>query len=160
FDDVGAGGVHDPATGANNIRSAASDALVAGCVGPFNSSVAKAEMPIANNAGLALISPSNTNETLTKPQYGQLGTLLPAGKVTYFRVSTTDDLQGPAGADYFYKNANVTKVYVIDDTETYGAGIAKNFSTEFQKLGGTVVGHKGLDKSTKDFKPAITEAVT
>jgi branched-chain amino acid transport system substrate-binding protein len=163
FDDVGAGGTHDPATGANNIRSVASDALVAGCVGPFNSSVAKAEMPIANNAGLALISPSNTNETLTKPEYGQLGTLRPTGKVTYFRVSTTDDLQGPAGADYFFKNANVTKVvtkvYIIDDTETYGKGIADNFAKQFQKDGGTVVGHKGLDKSTKDFKPAIAEAV-
>jgi branched-chain amino acid transport system substrate-binding protein len=160
FDDVGAGGTHDPATGANNIRSAASDALVAGCVGPFNSSVALAEMPIANNAGLALISPSNTNQTLTKPEYGQLGTLRPTGKVTYFRVSTTDDLQGPAGADYFYKQANAKKVYVIDDTETYGKGIADTFSAEFQKDGGTVVGRKGLDKTTKDFKPAITEAVT
>jgi branched-chain amino acid transport system substrate-binding protein len=159
FDDVGAGGTHDPAVGANNIRSAASDALVAGCTGPFNSSVAKAEMPIANNAGLPLISPSNTNETLTKPEYGQLGTLRPTGKVTYFRVSTTDDLQGPAGADYFYKQANVHKVYIIDDTETYGKGIADNFAKQFQKDGGTVVGRKGLDKSTQDFKPAIAEAV-
>jgi branched-chain amino acid transport system substrate-binding protein len=160
LDDVGPSGTHDPTTGANNIRAAASDALVAGCMGPFNSSVALAEMPIANNAGLALISPSNTNETLTKPQYGQLGTLRPTGKVTYFRVSTTDDHQGPAGADYFYKNANVSKVYVIDDTEAYGKGIADNFSSEFQKLGGTVVGRKGLDKTIQDFKPAITEAVT
>jgi len=159
FDDVGAGGTHDPATGANNIRSAISDALVAGCVGPFNSSVALAEMPIANNAGLALISPSNTNQTLTKPQYNQLGTLRPTGKVTYFRVSTTDDLQGPAGADYFYKQANAKKVYVIDDTETYGKGIADTFSDQFKKDGGTVVGRKGLDKTTKDFKPAISEAV-
>jgi len=159
FDDVGAGGTHDPATGANNIRSAASDALVAGCVGPFNSSVAKAEMPIANTAGLGLISPSNTNETLTKPQYGQLGTLRPTNKVTYFRVSTTDDLQGPAGADYFYKQANAKKVYIIDDTETYGKGIADTFSAQFTKDGGTVVGRKGLDKSTKDFKPSISQAV-
>jgi branched-chain amino acid transport system substrate-binding protein len=159
FDDVGAGGTHDPATGANNIRSAGSDALVAGCVGPFNSNVAKAEMPIANNAGLALISPSNTNETLTKPEYGQLGTLRPTNKVTYFRVSTTDDLQGPAGADYFFKQANVSKVYIIDDTETYGKGIADNFSKEFIKDGGTVVGRKGLNNKTTDFKPAISEAV-
>lgn len=160
FDDVGAGGTHDPATGANNIRSAASDGLVAGCVGPFNSSVALAEMPIANSAGLALISPSNTNPTLTKPEGGQLGTLRPTNKVTYFRVSTTDDLQGPAGADYFYKTVGVKKVYVIDDTETYGKGIADTFAAQFQKDGGTVVGRKGLDKTTKDFKPTITEAVT
>src|SRR5262249_52576688 len=40
FDDVGAGGVHDPSVGANNIDNAINDALVAGCIGPFNSSVA------------------------------------------------------------------------------------------------------------------------
>ena len=67
--------------------------------------------------------------------------------------------QGPAGADYFYKQAGARKVYIIDDTETYGKGIADTFATEFQKLGGTVVGHKGLDKTTQDYKPAITEAV-
>jgi len=160
LDDVGPSGTHDPTTGANNIRSAISDGLVAGCVAPFNSSVALAEMPIANNAGLALISPSNTNPTLTKPEGGQLSTLRPTNKVTYFRVSTTDDLQGPAGADYFYKQAGAKKVYIIDDTETYGKGIADTFSDQFKKDGGTVVGRKGLDKSTQDFKPAITEAVT
>jgi branched-chain amino acid transport system substrate-binding protein len=159
LDDVGPSGTHDPTTGANNIRAAVSDALVAGCIGPFNSSVALAEMPIANSAGLALISPSNTNPTLTKPEGGQLGTLRPTGKVTYFRVSTTDDLQGPAGADYYSKQLNVKKVYIIDDTETYGKGIADTFAAEFQKDGGTVVGRKGLDKTTQDFKPAIAEAV-
>ena len=91
---------------------------------------------------------------------GRLGTLRPTGKVTYFRVSTTDDLQGPAGADYFYKQAGAKKVYIIDDTETYGKGIADTFSAQFTKDGGTVLGRKGLDKTTQDFKPAVTEAVT
>src|SRR5262249_33082923 len=113
FDDVGASGTHDPANGANNMRSAIGDALVAGCIGPLNSNVALAEMPIANNAPLALISPYNVNPILTKPEYGQLGALRPTGKVTYFRVSATDDLQGTAGADYFYKQAGVRKAYII-----------------------------------------------
>jgi len=159
YDDVGPTGTHDPSTGATNIRAAIGDALIAACVGPFNSAVAKAEMPIANQAPLALISPSNTNETLTKPEYGQLATLRPTGKVTYFRVSTTDDHQGPAGADYFFKEAGAKKVYVIDDTETYGKGIADSFSAQFTKDGGTVLGRKGLDKNTKDFKPTIAAAV-
>lgn len=159
FDDVGPSGTHDPSTGANNIRQAVGDALIAACVGPFNSSVALAEMPIANQAPLGLISPSNTNPTLTKPEGGQLGTVRPTGKVTYFRVSTTDDHQGPAGADYLFQKKNITKVYVISDTETYGKGIADAFSTEFTTLGGKVVGRQDLDKTTQDFKPAISDAV-
>ncbi len=49
-DDVGPAGIHDPTVGAANVRALIGDALVAGIVGPFNSSIAKAEMPITNQA--------------------------------------------------------------------------------------------------------------
>src|SRR6266568_7584107 len=96
-DDVGVSGVHDPAKGANNITSLVSDALVAGVVGPFNSNVAVTEMPIANNAPIALISPSNTNTCLTKrgADVGCSGAddkvpaLRPTGQVNYFRLAAT-----------------------------------------------------------------------
>ena len=65
-DDVGASGIHDPAVGAQNVTALIGDALVAGIVGPFNSNVAKAEMPITNQAPLAQISPANTNTCLTQ----------------------------------------------------------------------------------------------
>src|SRR5258708_28346660 len=60
-DDVGASGKHDPSVGALNVTSLSGDALVAGIVGPFNSSVAKAELPISNPIPLGQISPANTN---------------------------------------------------------------------------------------------------
>src|SRR6266702_3838887 len=96
-DDVGPSGIHDPAVGAQNVTSLAGDALVAGIVGPFNSNVAKAEMPITNQAPIAQISPANTNQCLTKntPESGCSGsadllpTLRPTGKVSYFRIATT-----------------------------------------------------------------------
>jgi len=115
-DDVGPSGLHDPTVGAANVTALISDALVAGIVGPFNSSVAKAEMPIANQAPIAQISPANTNPCLTKDtdasgcsgKNNLLPTLRPTNKVNYFRIATTDDHQGPAGADYLYKQ-NVKK---------------------------------------------------
>jgi len=157
YDDVGANGAHDPSVGSNNIRDAIGKATIAGCGGPFNSNVAKAEMPIANQAPLALISPSNTNETLTKPQFGATGDYRPTGKVTYFRVCTTDDIQGPAMADYYIDQLKAKTVYVINDTETYGKGIADNFAKEFVKKGGTVIANDGLPSSTTDFKPELTK---
>ena len=68
-------------------------------------------MPIANQAPIAQISPANTNPCLTKDTAASgcsgandlIPTLRPTGKVNYFRVATTDDHQGPAGADYLYK---------------------------------------------------------
>src|SRR6202165_1877975 len=59
-DDVGPRGTHDPTVGAQNVTALIGDALVAGIAGPFNSVVARAEMPITNQAPIALISPSNT----------------------------------------------------------------------------------------------------
>ena len=139
-DDVGPSGMHDPTVGAANVTALISDAEVAGIVGPFNSNVAKAEMPIANQAPIAQISPANTNPCLTKDTAASgcsgtndlIPTLRPTGKVNYFRIATTDDHQGPAGADNFYKTLGVRKVYVIDDAETYGIGIANAFIGEWK----------------------------
>src|SRR5260370_36340966 len=105
-DDVGPSGLHDPTVGAANVTTLVSDAEVAGMVGPFNSSVAKAEMPITNQAPLAQISPANTNPCLTKDTAasGRSGknelipTLRPTGQVNYFRGATTHGHQGPAGS--------------------------------------------------------------
>src|SRR5436309_3804100 len=163
-DDVGPAGIHDPAVGAANVTSLVGDALVAGIVGPFNSSVAKAEMPITNQGPLAQISPANTNQCLTKDTAASgcsgkndlLPTLRPTGKVNYFRVATTDDHQGPGAADYMAK-LNYKKVYVIDDAETYGIGIANTFIQEWQKVGGTVLGHASEPGTTTSYVSLLTQ---
>jgi branched-chain amino acid transport system substrate-binding protein len=164
-DDVGPSGAHDPSIGSQNVTSLVGDALVAGIVGPFNSSVAKAEMPITNQAGLAQISPANTNPCLTKDTAESgcsgtnnlLPTLRPTNKVTYFRIATTDDHQGPAGADYMYKTLNLKKVWVIDDTETYGVGIANSFAKQFAADGGTVLGHSSEPGTTTSYVSLLTQ---
>jgi branched-chain amino acid transport system substrate-binding protein len=164
-DDVGPSGAHDPAVGSQNVTALAGDALVAGIVGPFNSSVAQAEMPIANQAPIALISPSNTNQCLTQSsaavgcdgKNNLVPTLRPTGNVTYFRIATTDDHQGPANADYLYKTVNLKKAYVVDDAETYGIGIANTFSAEWTKLGGTLLGRSSEPGTTTSFVSLLTQ---
>ena len=164
-DDVGPSGIHDPTVGAANVTALASDSLVAGIVGPFNSNVAKAEMPISNQAPLAQISPANTNPCLTKNTAAsgcsgsndQLATLRPTGTVNYFRIATTDDHQGPAQADYMYTTLHLSKIYVIDDTETYGVGIANAFVGEWKKLGGTVLGHSSESPKTTSYVSLLTQ---
>ena len=167
-DDVGPSGTNDPTVGAANVTALASDALVAGMVGPFNSAVAKAEMPISNQAPIAQISPANTNPCLTKDTAAShcngsndlLPTLRPTGKVNYFRIATTDDHQGPAGADYLYKTLSYKKVYVIDDATTYGVGIANAFAGEWQTLGGTVLGHSSEPGTTTSYVSLLTQIAT
>jgi branched-chain amino acid transport system substrate-binding protein len=164
-DDVGPSGIHDPAIGAQNVTALVGDALVAGIVGPFNSNVAKAEMPITNQAPLAQISPANTNTCLTQEgaAIGCTGandlvpTLRPTHKVTYFRIATTDSHQGPAGADYLYKSKHYKSVYVIDDAETYGIGIADSFSKEWQADGGTLLGRSSEPSTTTSYVSLLTQ---
>ena len=77
----------------------------------------------------------------------------------YFRVATTDDLQGPAMADYAYDTLKVTKLGVASDNEVYGKGIADTFSAEFKNKGGTIVKRQDFNtKSTNDFRGFLQSA--
>jgi branched-chain amino acid transport system substrate-binding protein len=151
-------GVHDPGQGEKNIQALASDPAVVGIVGPFNSNVAKAEIPVSNGLGIALISPANTNPDLTKgPSALSLRPQNP-DQITYFRVCATDDIQGPAGADYAYKVVHVKRAYIVDDNETYGKGVADEWAAQFVSDGGTVVGHDHLTQGQNDFHALLTSA--
>jgi branched-chain amino acid transport system substrate-binding protein len=161
FDDT-VNGVHDPQKGAQNVQQMLSDPKVLAMVGPFNSNVARAEIPIANQGPLAMMSPANTNECLTqdfpycdpKP-----AALRPTGKNNYFRIAAPDTVQGPAMADYILKTLKLTKVAVFSDNETFGKGVADNFVKRLTATGGTLTNRSDFDmKTTSDFKAFINAA--
>lgn len=159
LDDVPPGGTsHDPAQGSKNADAFIADPDVLAMFGPLNSNVAKAMMPKLNQANLANISATNTGPELTKPELGETKSLRPTGKVTYFRVCATDDIQGPVAADYAYDKLGKKKVYILDDTESYGKGLADQFEKEFKAKGGTVLGHDGVPKNTTDYSSILTKA--
>src|SRR6202140_5407782 len=156
---------HDPAQGAQNLAALASDATLMGVIGPFNSSVALAEIPKASQAHLALISPSNTNPCLTvvvavcsDPTIKIDTASLYPGPHTYFRVIATDLQQSEILAHIGTKVLNLTKAYVIDDQEAYGRGLALLFAKFFTQDGGTVVGTASLPGATKTFATQMSVA--
>ena len=149
-------GVHDPTQGATNMKTLVADAAVIGEVGPFNSNVAKAEIPVSNQAGLPMCSPANTNNGVTQPPEGDKYRQANPTKISYIRTATPDSIQGPSMADYMYNDLKVTSVYIIDDTETFGVGVGDTFEAEFKKLGGTVVKRDSAPKSTTDYTPLFT----
>jgi branched-chain amino acid transport system substrate-binding protein len=150
-------GKHDPAAGAQNVKTFISDSTVLAMVGPFNSNVAKSEIPLTNDAGLAQISPSNTNDGLTiGDDAKKLRTAHPDVN-TYFRVCTRDAKQGAALAQVAADRLKLKKVFVIDDNETYGKGLADVFDASFRQLGGTVLGHEHITANQVDFKALLTK---
>ena len=58
---------------------------------------------------------------------------------------------------YGVEKLGLKSVAIIDDTETYGKGLADAFSAEWEKLGGTVVGREGAPKGTTDYTAILTK---
>lgn len=151
-------GAHDPQQGAKNISTLVNDTTVVGVVGPFNSSVAKAEIPISNAAGLLQCSPANTNTGLTYPPDALTYRPTNPDKISYVRLAAPDSIQGPAGADYVYNDLGKHSIYILDDTEAFGVGVGDSFSEQFKKDGGTVTKRDSAPKSTTDYTPLFTAA--
>jgi branched-chain amino acid transport system substrate-binding protein len=138
-----------PATGANAANKLASDDTLGGVVGTLNSSVAQQVAPVLAKASIAQISPANTNPTLTR---GQKFLDAPARVwPTYFRVCTTDAVQGPFAADYATKQAGFKTVVTIHDKKTYGQGLVQEFSKQFTKNGGKVISAETINPGERDF---------
>lgn len=127
-------------------------------IGTYNSGASKISMPILNRAGLLMISPANTWPGLTKPGKGEAGepeNYRPTGKINFTRVVPSDDLQGPLGADWA-KEMGVKKVFIVDDTETYGKGIATLFEDRCREIGIEVLGQQSIDVKAQEFKSLMT----
>ncbi|HEX6673928.1 MAG TPA: branched-chain amino acid ABC transporter substrate-binding protein [Actinomycetes bacterium] len=147
-----------PATGANAANKLASDDTLAGVIGTLNSSVAQQVAPVLSKASIAQISPANTNPTLTKGQ--DWSTSPKRVWPTYYRVCTTDAIQGPFAADYAYKKAGLKTVVTIHDKKTYGQGLVAEFTKEFTKLGGKVASAETINPGDRDFGAVASKVVS
>ena len=140
---------------ATNARLFATNTSVMAVVGTFNSGCAKIEVPILNRAHpgpLLEVSPANTNVGLTKKwDPGEPQKYYPTGVRNYARVVATDDVQGPADAIYA-KSIGIKKVYVLNDKQTYGFGVATTYRNAAKKIGLQVVGFKGWDAKQSSYE--------
>jgi len=166
------GDAANPQLGQTNVQQLIADPRLLGMIGPFDASVARREIPIANTAQLAMISPAASSPCLTKDLYlppllnpartaitckdagvPAASQLRPTGLNNFFRLVTTDELEGPAAADYASTTLHLVRVGVISDHESYGEALVDAFTSRFQRLGGSVLGHL-------DFNPAGTQDPT
>ncbi|MCX6392655.1 MAG: branched-chain amino acid ABC transporter substrate-binding protein [Actinobacteria bacterium] len=102
----------DADAGAAAAQRIVSDPNVIGVVGPKTSVVTKAAGPIFDMAGLAYISPSATNASLTD------GSLK-----NFFRVVASDALQAPRMAEFIADDLEAKGVLIVQDDEPYSEGL-------------------------------------
>ncbi|HEV3365104.1 MAG TPA: branched-chain amino acid ABC transporter substrate-binding protein [Acidimicrobiia bacterium] len=142
-----------PDVGANAATKLSDDKSVVAVIGTLNSSVAEKVAPILNSQKVVMISPANTNPTLTQGND-------PNKKARpfdyYFRVATTDLIQGPFAANFAYSTAKKRNVVVIHDKKTYGQGLALQFKAQFEKLGGKIPAVETVEPEDKDFSAVLS----
>lgn len=162
MDDASAAlGQWDGAVETDNANKAVSDAAVVAYIGTFNSGAAKLSIPILNKAGLVMVSPANTYAGLTKPgkgdaSKGEPDVYYPTGKRNYARVIVADDVQGAVAANWA-KSLGVGSVYILDDGQLYGKGVADVFNKTAAGLGIKVIAQESIDPKAADYKALMTK---
>lgn len=142
-----------PDVGKNAATKLAGDDEVVAVVGTLNSSVAQSVQPVLAAANIAMVSPANTNPSLTR------GPDLENPKRTYanyFRTCATDDVQGPFAAKYLVENG-IKKVATIHDKKAYGQGLVTAFTKAFKDAGGEIVSAETINPEDKDFSAVINK---
>ena len=136
---------------------AGNDKLI-GVIGTFNSGCAAIEIPVLNqaaNGGIAMLSPANTFVCLTEGGPGCEDTepdkYYPTGNRNYARVVPHDAYQGAAVAE-FMKEEGVKSVYVLNDKEAYGLGVATNLRNAAEHLGIKIAGFEAWDPKASSYE--------
>ena len=163
-DSTAQAGKWDSGKCSQNGQAYASNEDVVGIIGTFNSGCAAIMIPILNQApggGLAMVSPANTYVCLTEgapPGCDQTepAKYYPTGNRNYIRVVANDALQGAALAQ-FTKDQGVQSVYILNDKEAYGQGIAENYRNAVQHLGIEVAGFAAWDPKQASYEALMRQ---
>jgi branched-chain amino acid transport system substrate-binding protein len=127
-------------------------------IGSIGTSCSGAGVPasqILSEAGLVMISGSNTSPSLTSDFQGNPGTDWQEG---YFRTAHNDLTQGAAAATFAYEELGARSAVTIHDGDPYTEGLATAFGDAFQELGGEIALATAVDKGEENMRPVLTEA--
>lgn len=133
------------------------DENVVGVIGTSCSGAATAAAPLISQAGMVMISGSNTSPALTSDLKGNAGANWVPG---YYRTAHNDLFQGQAAATFAYDKLGVRKAAAIHDGDPYTEGLATAFKDAFEKLGGTITGFVAVNKGDTDMVPVLTEVAS
>jgi branched-chain amino acid transport system substrate-binding protein len=157
-DSTAQAGKWDSGKCSTNANAYAQNSSVIGVIGTFNSGCAEIEIPINNrapNGPLAQISPANTYVGLTHggpgTAAGEPNKYYPTGKRNYARVVAADDFQGAADAT-LAKQLGIKKLFILNDKEAYGLGVATNTKNAAKKLGISIVGFTAWDGKASSYE--------
>jgi branched-chain amino acid transport system substrate-binding protein len=135
----------NPAQATTVTQQFTSNPKIVAVVGPAGSQEVKAVGPLFGRAGIAFVSGSATNATLTTGQYP-----------TFFRVVSKDSVQGPQDAHYIINNLHPKALMIIDDQEAYSTGLVSAMVPIFTAAG-IKVDQESVSQKITDFSSLVTK---
>jgi len=127
----------------------ASDPTIIAIVGTNCSSEARAAMPLISQAGMVMMSPSNTNPDLTNPDH-------PDSWPGYFRTAHNDIFQGAVAAKFAYNELGLRTAATIHDGSPYAESLQQVFADNFTELGGTITAQEAVNVGDTDMTGVLT----
>jgi branched-chain amino acid transport system substrate-binding protein len=126
-------------------------AAVPNVVGVIGTSCSSAALGVADatlsEAGILLISPSNTNPGLTSEE---------AHQPFYLRTAHNDKIQGAIVAEYVFNELGLTTAATINDESPYADGLAAAFRDNFEALGGTITAVEQVQSTDTELGGTLT----
>ncbi len=129
-------------------QKVAADPTIVAVIGTNCSSAGTAAIDVISEAGLLMISPTNTSPSLTNPNE--------SWKPGYFRTAHNDLFQGAMAARFAYEELGARTAAAIHDGDPYTEGLASAFRDAFTELGGTITAFEGVNKEDTDMRPVLT----
>src|SRR5690606_10488348 len=124
----------------------ASNPQIVAIVGTSCSSEARVLAPVVAEAGMVIVSPSNTAPDLTDPATRAPG---------YFRTAHNDTVQGRAAAEFAIEQG-IRSAATIHDGSVYAEQLANVFAESFEELGGEIVAQEAVNVGDTDMRPVLT----
>ncbi len=118
-------------------------------IGAATSTNTLAQVQVANDNKVPLITPTGTNETITAKD----------GKVNeyVFRTCFIDPFQGTVAANFAKQELGAkTAAIYIDSSSDYSKGLAAAFKEAFTKAGGQIVAEEAFLQKDTDFQSTLT----
>jgi branched-chain amino acid transport system substrate-binding protein len=136
-----------PDVGVANAKNIVADSEILCGVGHLNSGVMIPSSEEYHTAGLAFVSPANTNPVVTTRGYLEVN-----------RIVGRDDVQAPVAEQYAFETLGAQSVYIIHDKTAYGQGVAEFFRAAADEDGMAVLGFEGTEE-TANFDAIITPLI-
>ncbi len=133
-------------------RRVLDDSRVLAVIGPSCSVAGVVVSSMLSDAGLSMISPSNTSPALTSDLFGNASSDYYPG---YFRVANNDLNKAHAAAEFAYFQLGLRRMASIHDGDPYTSGLALGFRDSFREHGGEVVSVEAIEKGDRDMSEVL-----